>query len=277
MIPTARRLAAGLLALAVLLLWALPARADAPGRLATQVTDRAGVLGGGRASVDAALAELQRDTGVQLFVVFVDSFDGTPRQTWTDQTAQLSDLGHRDALLAVATADRTYSYWFPPDPRFSDAELEAVASDDIEPALARGDWAGAVVAAANGYRSAAGGSGSVSGVTGVTGGVGALLCPIVVLGAVLLGALLWVRARRRRAAAPGPQTGPGQFGPQTEAGPFGPQAGSAPLWPDTGSQPSGPVDPHAGVSTENLDIRANALLIELDDDLRASERELGLA
>lgn len=253
-IPTARRLAAGLLALAVLGLWAAPARADAPGRLAAQVTDRAGVLGGGRASVDSALARLQSDAGVQLFVVFVESFDGTPAESWTERTAQLSDLGSRDALLAVATDDRSFWYSFPDDPRFTNAELETVARDGIEPALARGDWAGAVVAAADGYRSAAGGSGST---IGVGAGLGSVLCPIVVLGAVLIAALLWVRGRRRRTAVVG-------------------TPGGAPVGAEAATSGT-PADPSADVSTEDLGNRANALLIELDDDLRASERELGLA
>ena len=78
--------------LGVLALVAGPAAAQAPERLATQVTDPGGVLDD-RAGVDAALSDLQRRTGLQLFVVMVDSFDGTPAQQWTDETAALSDLG----------------------------------------------------------------------------------------------------------------------------------------------------------------------------------------
>ncbi|MBG0565557.1 TPM domain-containing protein [Actinoplanes aureus] len=204
-----------------------PARADAPGRLAVQVTDEAGVLGD-RAGVDAALRDLRQETGIQLFVVFVGSFDGTPAQRWTDETARLSDLGDRDALLAVATTDRAYAYSFPDDSRISDDELAGVAADEIEPALARGDWSGAVIAAARGYQDAAGGG---------SGGVG-LGAPLLVLGAVLAGALIWLWLRRRRKTAP--------------------------------AAPAGP-------STQDLTNQANALLIELDDDLRASEREGELA
>jgi hypothetical protein len=229
---TARRAALLLLALAALLLAPTPARADAPQRLAAQVTDAAGALGGGRTAVDAALAELQAGTGIQLFVVFVDSFDGRSADDWTAETARLSDLGDRDALLAVATVDRAYSYSFPDDSRLTQDEVDRVAQNDIEPALARGDWSGAVVAGADGYREAARG--------GVTGGSSALLtlCPLLVIAAVIIGALLWVR-RRRRTARPAP------------------------------APPS--------VPTEDLTAQANALLIELDDDLRASERELEIA
>ena len=258
---TARRLAAGLLVLCALIVAApAPAQADPPSRLATQVTDRVGALTAGRSEVDAALARLGTDTGLQLFVVFVDSFDGTGAQAWADRTAALSDLRDRDALLAVATEDRSYAYSFGPT-GLTDAQLERVARNDIEPALARSDWAGAVVGAADGYRdAAAGGLGSsLGGSTGV--GLGSLLCPLALIAAVIMGAVLWVRARRRRAGATAPGV-PDQLGADS---------------PQAGGQPVGPPDPHAGTSTADLDARANALLIELDDDLRASERELALA
>jgi hypothetical protein len=231
-VTTARRFLAAALASVLALLVAAPAGADAPARLATPVTDDAGALGNGRASVDSALATLQSDAHLQLWVVFVESFDATPAQAWTDETARLSDLGAGDALLAVATTDRAYAYSFPDDPRFSDAELADVAQQDIEPALSRGDWPGAVVAAANGYRDAAGGS-----------SFSAAWVPVLLI-VVIAGVLIWVvrRRRKRRPAAP------------------------------TGS-PAGPPP----VATEEQSNQANALLIELDDDLRASESELSLA
>src|SRR5918998_6808431 len=128
--PPARRSLFALLALVPVLLAPSPALADPPGRLPTQVTDRAEALDGGRPAAESALARLQSDTGIQLFVVFVESFDGTPAQQWTDETARLSDLGNRDALLAVATTDRAYAYSFPADARLSDTELTEVAERD---------------------------------------------------------------------------------------------------------------------------------------------------
>ncbi|MEU4689012.1 TPM domain-containing protein [Actinoplanes sp. NPDC023714] len=202
------------------------ARADAPMRLEVQVQDMAGVIDN-RAPIDDALAEMQRETGIQLFVVFVESFDGVPAQQWTDETARLSDLGDRDALLAVATVDRAYAYSFPDDARLTDAELAEVARDDIEPALAKSDWSGAVIAAAAGYQDA------------VAGG-GGLGWALLVIAVIVVGALIWVVLRRRRRRAPAPA-------------------------------------PAAGPSLEELSAQANALLIELDDDLRASEREGELA
>jgi hypothetical protein len=224
-----RRSLAALFALAAVMLVPGVAWAQAPERLASQVTDEAGVLDD-RAAVDDALGNLQKDTGIQLFVVLVDSFDGMPAQAWTDETARLSDLGDRDALLAVATGDRAYAYSFPDDSRITDSELTDVATNDIEPALARGDWSGAVVAAAQGYAEAAGSGGS------------SLTWVIVIILLIVVVALAWVLVRRRRKARAVPA-------------------------PD---QPVGP-------SMQELTDQANALLIELDDDLRASERELELA
>jgi TPM domain len=211
------------------------ALADPPERLATQVTDRAGALGAGRESADAALSRLRQDTGIQLFIVFVDSFDGASARRWTDETARLSDLGDDDALLAVATGDRAYAYSLPDDSRISDGERAAVARNDIEPALTRGDWSGAVVAAADGYRDAA------------TGSNQSLSWVFVLLAVIIAGALIWVFVRRRLKPAH-----------------------TLPSAASTSAEPAGPT-------TEELTVQANALLIELDDDLRASERELDLA
>ena len=172
-----------LLALAVVVFSPAPALADQPQRLATQIVDDAGALGGGRAGAEAALTRLQTETGIQLWVVFVESFDGVPAQQWTDETAELSDLGDRDALLAVATVDRAYAYSFPDDARLSDSELADVAADDIEPALSREDWAGAVVAGADGYRAAVKSSGSPT-----------LIWVLVVFVVVIAGAIIWVVA-----------------------------------------------------------------------------------
>ncbi|XVV08799.1 TPM domain-containing protein [Actinoplanes sp. CA-131856] len=221
-----RRAASFLIALLTVLVVASPARAEAPQRLAAQVTDASGWIDN-RAPADNALQELQDETGIQLWVVLVDSFDGTPAQSWTDETARLSDLGDRDALLAIAVEDRSYAYSFPDGAPISDKELAEVAEKDIEPALQQGDWSGAVVAAAQGYQAAA---------SGRSGLVWAVLIVLLVVVAGL--AWVWLRRRHRRAAAP--------------------------------AAPEGPT-------VADLSSRANALLVELDDDLRASERELELA
>jgi uncharacterized membrane protein YgcG len=234
-----------------------PARADGPLRLSDQLTDKAGVLGTRAGEARAALDELRAATGLQLFVVFVHSFDGTRAQDWTERTATRSDLGDRDALLAVATRDRSYAYSFDQAYPLSDAQLSAVAQTAIEPALARNDWAGAVVAAANGYRAALAGQPiptpvvqpgppDTDGGGGPGGGLVTGLVAVGVVGVAGAGGYALYR-RRRRAAAP------------ADAGP--------------GGAPAGPPQP----TTEELSARANSLLIDLDNELRGSEQELEIA
>jgi uncharacterized membrane protein YgcG len=224
-----------------------------PMRLEGEITDEVGALDGRRDEVDDALTRLREDTGLQLFVAFVDSFGETPAQQWAQETAQRSDLGDRDALLAVATGDRAYAYTFDQQFPLSDAQLDDVAATAIEPALSQNDWAGAVIGAANGYRAALAGQpvprpdiepGEASPGGSGRGGV-VLVVVLIALAAGAVAVLLYVRRRRR----PDVRTGP----------------------------PVDPNDPFAGLSTQRLNDRANNLLIEVDDSLRTSERELGLA
>jgi uncharacterized membrane protein YgcG len=228
---------------------AAPARADSPMRLDEQVTDEVGALGGREQEVTAALDRLRDAGGLQLFVVYVKSFDGTPAQEWADETATRSDLGRRDAVLAVATGDRAYAYAFDAAYSLTDAQLDNVATVAIEPALRENDWAGAAIGAADGYRAEL--AGQPVPTPAITpgdpdpdgGGGSSVLGAVVCLGivALLVALLVWlvIRSRRRRPRA----------------------------------TPAGPPP----VSTADLTTRANALLVELDNDLRASEQELSLA
>ena len=160
-----------------------------------QVTDTAGVLGDRTADVEAALDRLRTEEGVQLFVVFVESFDGTPSQDWADQVARSNGLGLNDALLAVAVGDRQYAWSVDEGFPLTDAQLEAVAGGRIETQLQDGDWGGAAIAAADGYREELAGTGTATGGGGEAGtdagGRSGLLIALVV--AALLGgaALIW--------------------------------------------------------------------------------------
>jgi uncharacterized membrane protein YgcG len=224
-----------------------PVRADGPMRLDGQVTDEVGALDGREAEVRAALDRLRADGGLQLFVVYVRSFDGTPAQEWADQTATRSDFGRRDAVLAVATHDRSYAYAFDTEFPLTDTQLDVVATVAIEPALSANDWAGAAIAGADGYRAVLAGQPVPSprirpgeaDPGGGGGGAGTWIagaaCLLLVAGGVVL--VLWLLRRRR---------------PRPAAAPAGP-------------------------STAELTARANDLLVELDNDLRASEQELALA
>ena len=149
-----RRVAAVVaLVLALLAVGGGPAVGEATALPGTQITDQAGALtADGRAQVGAALDELNRENQIQLFVVYVDSFDGAAGQDWAADTAERSQLGDRDVLLAVAVGDRAYGTSVAQALPVSDDRLGEIEARDVEPAprggrlgrRGRGDgrWAG---------------------------------------------------------------------------------------------------------------------------------------
>ncbi|MFI6820573.1 TPM domain-containing protein [Micromonospora sp. NPDC050187] len=223
---------------------------DRPFRLADELTDEAEVLGSRRDEAQAALTSLRRDSDVQLFVVFVHTFSGRDARDWADDTAVRSGLGDRDALLAVATRDRSYAYSVPQNFPLTDAQLAEVARVAIEPALSENDWAGAVVGAADGFRAALSGQPvprpritpgppDTRSTGEVVSSIAWVALPILLALAVIGGIVGWRRSRRRRAERAARE--------QERA------------------------------RTEEVSVRANTLLVELDNELRASENELTLA
>lgn len=220
--------------LALVLLGTRPAVATT---LDGQLVDDAGVIDD-VAAVDAAQARLRTEDQVQLWAVFVDSFDGVPAQQWADDVAVDNGLGLNDVLLAVAVGDREYAYSVESSFPLDDAALSDIATNEIEPALQEQDWDGAAVAAANGYADALGGSGDD---TDDGGGIPGWLW---VLPPVGLGA--WYLASRRR-------------------------AGTRPTAP-SGSSGGAPAEP-----LEDLQARVDVLLVDTDDALTTSRNELVLA
>ncbi|TDC48878.1 TPM domain-containing protein [Jiangella ureilytica] len=204
------------------------------------ITDRAGALSGDdEQRIQRSFDRLTDESGLQMFVVYVETFDGLDGQTWADETATASGLGTDDILLAVALEDRSFGISVTDELDLTDDQLDDVRQNDIRPALSDEDWAGAAIAGADGYREAATGSGGGSATPWVVGG-------IAVVGAGAAG--WWVLRRRARA---------GQAG---AAGPDGQ-----------------PVDELAGLSLDELDKRASQALVEIDDALKTSEQELGFA
>jgi LPXTG-motif cell wall-anchored protein len=224
---------------ALLLGGAGAALADPPIRATDRITDRAGALdAAGRSEITATLNELKSAKGIDLFVVYVRSFDGAAGPLWADNAAKLSQLGSDDVLLAVATEDRAYGVSIADGFPLPESTTDAVITRDVEPRLSASDWAGAAVALADGLRT--GGSAS----TGDGIGVGvAVVGGLVVVGG---GAYLLSRRRRKPAATP-----------------------DAPA--------PAPVDEFSGVSTEDLGYRASQALLDVDDAVRTSEQELAAA
>ena len=136
--------------------------ADAPFDIPEQITDRAGVLDDPQ-GLQSQVNELTQEEGLQLFAVYVDSFDGMAPESWVQQTYETSGMGGNDVLLAVAVEDRRYGMWTTADSGLEASDISRVQTDYVEPQLAADDWDGAVTAAAEGLGSGGGGGGFSSG------------------------------------------------------------------------------------------------------------------
>jgi uncharacterized membrane protein YgcG len=153
--PTVRRLAGPVLvALAAWLSFAPPSLGADPTRLQSQVTDQVGALDGASAEIQAALDDLL-DDGVQLFVLFVATTEDLSATEFAEETARLSSLGGDDALLLVALEDRSDAIWVSEGLPLTDAELDEVIIDVLEPGLRTGDFPAAVIATAEALGAAA--------------------------------------------------------------------------------------------------------------------------
>src|ERR1700761_7204998 len=190
---TLRRSVAVFMAMLITALVVAPsAGAQPPFRLSGYIPDTAGALtGAGRAAIQSASGKLYSDKRIQLWVVFVDDFSGQSAVNWTDSTRAASDLGDFDAILAVATVDHAYAFRIPNRVKtISAGQVDDLRRNQIEPALRRGDWSGAAVAAANGLNK---GPESTSS-TPLLIGLGVLLVAVVAL-------YVFTRWRRRRRRA----------------------------------------------------------------------------
>ncbi|WP_265522675.1 TPM domain-containing protein [Oerskovia flava] len=172
------------------------ARAEPPLDVDGEITDSAGVLGGETDDVQAAIDRLADETDLQLFVVFVETFDGLDGAGWADATANESGLGTNDLLLAVATEERRYGLSYDTNVALSSSDLDRIESA-TEDELREDAWAGAAIAAADTTREAAGGSGS---------GTSPVLV-LLLIGAVVVVGVFVVRAflRRRNGSTGGAQ------------------------------------------------------------------------
>ncbi len=128
------------------------AGAQPPSQLTDHITDNTGALTGpGRAAVSSAIDRLYRDRHIQLWVVYVDNFNRFKPENWAAQTRTASAMGDHDALLAVATNTKSYTFTVPPAIQgLTPAELDNVRTTRIEPAVNAKDWSLAAIAAADG-------------------------------------------------------------------------------------------------------------------------------
>ena len=233
--------------LAVTLL-APSAAAESPFRLPDYVTDNAGVLSDRQqAEVQKAVDQLYSERHVRLWVVFVDSFAPQGAVGWAQQARTISDLGNEDAILAVATGQRSYAFLVPSAAAGgSSTKVDDIRRDRIEPALRSQDWAGAATAAATGLANL--------GKSGGKGGGLSLLPMLAIVGIGLLAiAALMFWNRRRRAK-------------RHEAD-------------VVAAKNVDPTDPAAlaSVPIGALDDLSKSIVVEVDNAVRTSANELVLA
>lgn len=240
-----------LLAFVGVLVAPLSAAAIPPPALGSSyVLDQANVLTDAQeADVQRRLLTLSEQTGLDLWVVYVDGFeDPTGADDWANETANRNNLGPHQYLLAVAIEGDTFQYYLSGDVDaggISATQLTSIEQDKVQPALQAGDDAGAAIAAADGLRTAhakAGGNMPNPPPTPATQN-GPAIVPIVLVGVLLLAiaaTLVWLAVRRRRRVTSGA--------------------------PDASAE-----------SVEDLSRRAGSALVATDDAVKTSEQELGFA
>ncbi len=231
-----------------LLMGAGVASAVPPYRIPDQITDRNDSIGGDTATVQNAIDKLYNEDKIQLWVVYVDSFDGMAGDQWAAQSAALSGFGSDTVLLAIATKDRAYGFTAPAGSVLSTSQLDTIAQNDIVPQLKASAWSGAAVAAADGLRTTVGGSSSSGSKTWILW--------VVLLG-LLVGGLLWFRKARKSKSA---------------AGPAGTASGGSVDGDGRPVAPAEPLEPLQSVSDRSVQI-----LITTDNAVRTSEAQLNLA
>jgi hypothetical protein len=235
------------LVLAVLtagVLLAPTAAAEPPFRLPTYVNDGASALSGSEFSdVQQAVDKLYNDRHIRLWIVYVDSFSGQEAVNWTQQTRRLSDIGGQDAILAVATGDRAYAF-LPPTTASGGFDVTSLRTNGIEPKLRQSDWAGAAIAAAEGLNP------TTSSTNADISWFG-LLVAFAVLALVILLVWLWLRRRKRKRRE-------AEF---------------------AAAQRVNPADPNAlaAVPLDALDDLSKSIVVDVDNAVRTSDNELGLA
>lgn len=210
---------------------------------ASRVLDQSDVLTAAQETeLDTQLRELPTTSGIDLWVVYVPEFtDPTDPEGWANATAERNGLGPHQYLLAISTDGQQFYLSGDSSGPVSEAQLDAIEQQRIQPALASGDWMGAATAAATGLTTVVGGGGTES-----SGGsiLPALLLVVVLAIAALV---IWIVIRSRRKGKPA-------------------VSGGAP-----------DADPRSQISTADLARQAASALVQTDDAIKTSEQELGFA
>ena len=112
----------------------------------------------GRTAVEGAISKLFTERNVHLWVAYVNDFSGLTPFRWAENTMRANGFSDTDGLLAIATANRTFSFR-PPAAMTNGTDgtrvnAELIRKDRIAPAVRSDEWARAAVGAANGLEAA---------------------------------------------------------------------------------------------------------------------------
>ncbi|OMQ13967.1 hypothetical protein A7K94_0219930, partial [Modestobacter sp. VKM Ac-2676] len=239
-----RSLTVGVLGAAGVLLGAGPALAVEPFAPIEQLVDQADVLSSAEeAEVTDALAQLQSETGTQLYVVYVDDFGELDSDAWTEEAFDLRGMGSGDVILAVATDTREIGYGLGSGTSLSgQEELAELVTTEVEPQLGDGEYAAAAVTLAEELQDTGGGGAGALGV----------LAAIALVGG---GGYALVRSRRRKKR----------------------QEAQERAARERAAAEAAARDPHHGTPTEQLMFRASEELLALDEAVKTSELDLAYA
>ncbi|QCO99196.1 TPM domain-containing protein [Arthrobacter sp. 24S4-2] len=237
---------AGLLAVPATAAWAEDPVTIPSGQ---NIVDDAKVLGNRQADVQDAIQKLLKDHKYNLYVVTVKTFENpADPKTWAQEVAKNKGMGKADVILAMSDDGK---YYFAPNSASSIAsKTSTISQNAVASNLGAGkrDFAQAAIDTASAVGDAAsGGSGNVS--SGDGAGT-AVLVGTGVVAAGGVGAYLYFRNRRKKAAV-------------ASSASYGPQGAE--------------LDPLASLSVEDLRKKSGPLLIEADNAINSSEQELGFA
>jgi hypothetical protein len=212
--------------------------ASPPITLTDPVTDGTGALSDAeRQEVQAAIDRLADESDLRMFVVYIESFDGIDPVDWANASANLSGFGTDDLLLAIATADQQFGLSADTDVALTDTQLGEIDST-VAAAVEEEQWAAAASDAVDTVRRAQANATSPILLAGIALAAALLL--------VAIGYVLWRFAVPRLARLTDHLSAPAR------------------------------TTPHELPLTE-LDERAAAALVGIDDALKTCEQELGFA
>jgi serine/threonine-protein kinase len=121
-------------------------------QLTRYITDPSGKLtAASHTAVEGALSKLSTRHNVHLWVAYVDDFSGLTPIRWAENTMRANGFTDTDGLLAIDTTSHTFSFRAPKTMRVN---TELIRKERIAPAVHRGEWARAAVAAADGLEAA---------------------------------------------------------------------------------------------------------------------------